>query len=940
MRALAILLFASLISITLAYTPMGGGVCECSECADCTDALNDNTDCYSEVKLISDLSSTTTCINNPRTENKTFNCQFHSITGNRANLTYGFAVLSNETSNITIRNCVIKSFFYGVFVSNSRQLIVRDSNISENAYAGIRGIDASGCHFENNILKNNTYANFFISNVSFSNFTDNDISYYETNYSVGFSVVSSTDNLFKNNDIHNLTNGFYIENSSARNIIDNNTIYNNSYGGIVLTSNSINNTISNNKINGVIGGIYLFQNSNNNSILHNDISNVYYAIYLYADSNNISYNNLSNGNRLIYLYSARKNVLSYNDIYNGTNHGIQLYNLSHNNVIVNNTIHLNMYGVYLDVGINENNSVIGNQIFENLYGINLKSSNNIIEKNLIYNSTEYGIDAAAFDCEISENEIYNNTRGLNIYNSSRITISNNIIYHNNNSNIQVYRSHDSLLYNNTAFDSIYSILITSFSSKINATENKCYNSSYCFYLVSNTQNVLTKNIANTSAYGIALYDSHENYIADNTVSDNGHGIYVRLSSRNNISNNIAYLNSNSFYLVDGSANNSFVNNTAYNSPYGFFITDVANTTIVGGNLFNLENGTYIRNSTTSLSNVHFYNNSKSFYASANLSSFLVLLSNVTFDNPSGNFENYTSLSITDVVDPDTAYSIDWTTNESNLPPRFRSFQNKYVKIKAENGAVSIDYISWHWLEDELLGGYYDENSFELWGYNNSLWTRLNDTPDTSTNTLSLADLNPSSDYGILEYNSSCMLINSSGDYYIKRNISGAPIDVTNIPGLSKACIVIASSDVSFDCRGYSIINNGTVDSAGIVINGSVSVPYSNITISNCSIFEYSYGAYVSHSNSVHLSNNTVIKNINGLFLNATNQSNLFKNIAYDNSNIGIYLISSSNNRLTGDRAYNNSNSGFFLVNSENLTITNSTSYNNNVGFQLSSTSGT
>ncbi|MEM2908530.1 MAG: NosD domain-containing protein, partial [Candidatus Bilamarchaeaceae archaeon] len=312
---------------------------------------------------------------------------------------------------------------------------------------------------------------------------------------------------------------------------------------------------------------------------------------------------------------------------------------------------------------------------------------------------------------------------------------------------------------------------------------------------------------------------------------------------------------------------------------------------------------------------------------------------MTFDNPSGNFENYTSLSITDVVDPDTAYSIDWTTNESNLPPRFRSFQNKYVKIKAENGAVSIDYISWHWLEDELLGGYYDENSFELWGYNNSLWTRLNDTPDTSTNTLSLADLNPSSDYGILEYNYSCMLINSSGDYYIKRNISGAPIDVTNIPGLSKACIVIASSDVSFDCRGYSIINNGTVDSAGIVINGSVSVPYSNITISNCSIFEYSYGAYVSHSNSVHLSNNTVIKNINGLFLDATNQSNLFENIAYDN-NIGVYLISSSNNRLTGDRAYNNSNSGFFFLNSENLTITNSTSYNNNIGFQLSSTSGT
>ncbi|MEM4194821.1 MAG: NosD domain-containing protein [Candidatus Anstonellales archaeon] len=893
MRISEFCIFLMLFSFVGAYTPIGGGVCECSNCGDCTNALNDYVDCYFEVRLGSDISSSDTCIQNLNARNKTFDCQFHSITGNLGNQTSGIIISSNETFNFTIKNCIINNFFYGIVIQDSLEINVINNNISENNYSGIVTSNISDCIFENNTLSNNAYASFFISTTESSSFVGNNISTIgNANHLNGFSVANSTYNLFRDNYIKELTNGFFLLNSH-HNIIEHNLLYNSSYGGIILyTEGNTNNTIKNNTIKNATGGIYIFQNSNNNSVIGNDISDVYYAVYLNGNSNNISYNNLSEGDRIVYLYSASRNILSQNNIYIGK-YGIQVHNFSSMNMIEDNTVYWNDYSIYLSDSALEGNFVINNRVFDSSYGITVRANNTIVEKNSIYNNTLEGITIVASDCNVSENEVYNNSRGLNIYNSSRIKVSGNAIYTNHNFNIQIYSSNDSLLYNNTGFDSLYSFLITSFSSRINVSENKCYNSSYCFYIVSNRNNMLFNNSANTSAYGIALYESHENVFRGNIVHDNGHSIYIRLSSNNNFYDNIVYSSDNAFILVDGSANNSFINNTAYNVTHGFSINDTKNTTIIGGSIHSAENGVYTQNSSASLSNVHFYNNTRSFYVSADDSYFLVELSNVTFDNPSGNYENYTSLSIADVVEPNTEYSINWTTTPSSLPTRFISFRNKYVKIKPEKGTVSIDSVSWHWTDDELLGGYYDENSFELWMYDGGSWSQLNGSPDVSSNTLSLTNLNPSSDYGILEYNSSCMIINYSGEHYIKKNITGALIDVPNIPGISKACILISASDVVFDCKGYSIRNSGIADSAGIIINGSLTHTYSNITISNCDISGYTYGVYLSNSNTVHSANNTIHNNTNGILLDKINRSGIFNSTYYENQEYQIHSTSGS-----------------------------------------------
>ncbi len=128
--------------------------------------------------------------------------------------------------------------------------------------------------------------------------------------------------------------------------------------------------------------------------------------------------------------------------------------------------------------------------------------------------------------------------------------------------------------------------------------------------------------------------------------------------------------------------------------------------------------------------------------------FIIYITNLTIDNPSGTYANYTALDITDTVNANTNYSINWTRNSSALPTGYTSFRNKWVNITNQSGSVSIDYIAWRWQNSESTG--YNEAKFELWKYDGVNWTMLNDTPDTTNNILSLTDMDPASEYGILQ----------------------------------------------------------------------------------------------------------------------------------------------------------------------------------------------
>jgi len=319
----------------------------------------------------------------------------------------------------------------------------------------------------------------------------------------------------------------------------------------------------------------------------------------------------------------------------------------------------------------------------------------------------------------------------------------------------------------------------------------------------------------------------------------------------------------------------------------------------------------LQNSTnTQVVNHTFYNNRYDFYVVSSASVYSFNMTTSYFLNPLGTYANYTVLSINDSVTASTSFFINWTTNSSTLPSNYVSFAQKYVNISNISGAVSIDAITWSWLDSELSG--YDESKFGLWKYNTT-WTLLNNTPNTTAHSLSLTSMNPASIYAILQDNSTtanCPVITSSGTTTMAANYTGAPNNVSEVLTNYFACVKIASSNVIFDCNGYNITGDGTDAAAsgwiGIVLNGSLT----NVTVKNCpAVSNYTYGIYAYWSNYSVFTNNTAYNNSqSGFQLSSSNYSNLTNNSAYNNS-YGFYFINSSNNTLTGNNLTNNTNNG-------------------------------
>jgi len=346
-----------------------------------------------------------------------------------------------------------------------------------------------------------------------------------------------------------------------------------------------------------------------------------------------------------------------------------------------------------------------------------------------------------------------------------------------------------------------------------------------------------------------------------------------------------------------------VNCTAYNSQYGMYIS---------------------ASNSTNITNSHLFNNGYDFYVSTDATERTVYLSNVSFDNPAGNYENYTILSINDKLEANTAYRINWTSNSSALPEDRFSFRQKFVNITSASGSVSIDSITWHWLDSEVTGNY-NESMFELWEYNSSGWSRLNYTPNIFTNTLGLTNMNPASIYGILQQNfSGCFYADRENTtYQLAGNLQGNKSDT--------ACITINATNVTINCAGYSIRGTDPGPTKAIMADH---VQY--ITVENCTGYNYSYGFYSDQMFYSSITNNTFYNNSNaGMYVYASNDNNFTNNRIYNNSGYGIYLYQSDSNIINNSEIYNNNIAGIYIYTwSAYNTIMNVNIVNNSIGIGL------
>ncbi len=220
-----------------------------------------------------------------------------------------------------------------------------------------------------------------------------------------------------------------------------------------------------------------------------------------SSNNNIVKNNIiSNNNYGIILKSSSNNELSGNIANSNQGTGISL-DSSTGNKLINNTAHSNVhYGI--EMKSSNGNLLSGNKYSNNHWGIHLSySSNNILKANEVINNQGRGISLDfSSGNNLNGNIVNSNLGGLNLYKSDSNMLSGNTINLNDGVGISFQAS------NNNEF------------SGNNATKNK----ERVIYMNAGGNNLLKDNTFNSNRNGIDLDSaSKNNRVFHNNFISNG-----------------------------------------------------------------------------------------------------------------------------------------------------------------------------------------------------------------------------------------------------------------------------------------------------------------------------------------------------------------------------------------------------------------------------------
>ncbi|MBD3247304.1 hypothetical protein GF378_01655, partial [Candidatus Pacearchaeota archaeon] len=278
-----------------------------------------------------DLETTGSCFT-ITVNNTVIDCQGHSIIGDGSGAHR--AIYADIKSNLTIKNCKISNFTYGIQMVIPQNSIIHNNTVNNSNY-GIRlGDGADFAYYNNvtnNIIRNTSYsldANYFF-NGSISNniIIDNGRGIY---------ISNSKYNTLANNTLINNTNGLEIISTSNYNEIEENNISENQEKGIHM-DDSDHNTLNKNGITNNSRGIYIISSDFNN-IINNSIknSNETGIEMISADNLLVQDNNFENNSKGIEIDSTDDNTISSNIFKDNYNYGIYLQQTYSNNISFNN----------------------------------------------------------------------------------------------------------------------------------------------------------------------------------------------------------------------------------------------------------------------------------------------------------------------------------------------------------------------------------------------------------------------------------------------------------------------------------------------------------------------------------------------------------------------------------------------------------------------------
>ncbi|MEM7819046.1 MAG: right-handed parallel beta-helix repeat-containing protein, partial [Candidatus Aenigmatarchaeota archaeon] len=273
-------------------------------------------------------SSSKACIN-ISANNITLDCLGNRIDGTDASNTYGINISrsSSQVTNITVKNCIVTDWYYGIYLYNASKNTIVDSTFNSNAYDGI-GIYYSSDNILTNITSYNNYMSGIYLQLS-SNNSLNQITSYNNSYGIylynrsnfnffsnittyntysGIAFYISSDNTLTNITAFNNSVGFYFH-TSSNNTLSNIILYNNGfsappYSGILIAFGS-NNTLTNITAFNNSRGIYLLSTLSNNIKSSSFHSNINYDYYLEnaSSTNNFTQTNFTSA-RTIYFYDT------------------------------------------------------------------------------------------------------------------------------------------------------------------------------------------------------------------------------------------------------------------------------------------------------------------------------------------------------------------------------------------------------------------------------------------------------------------------------------------------------------------------------------------------------------------------------------------------------------------------------------------------------------
>ena len=324
-------------------------------------------------------------------DNVTLDCQGNRIDGVDNANTYGVRIPNYD--NVTIRNCEVSDWAYGIDISSSAGSRIYNNFITSNTDRGINVVSGSTYNnlTNNTVFFNEDYGVVFASSSS-NNFSHGNVS-KNTNHGIWFStannnrveyaVVSfnaqdginldSSDNnvIYETNTTSNKARGIYAASSSG-NRIEGGKVVSNSNTGIWFYQSASNNVTSVNSSLNTNNGVYLESSSNGNRI-ENCIflDNGGNGIYSQSSSNNLIINiDASLNVRGIMISYGSGNNVSRSNIHSNDNEGMRL-TYTTNNYIIDTLINASPGDeVYADDTSSSNNYFINTTFDKNNISVN------------------------------------------------------------------------------------------------------------------------------------------------------------------------------------------------------------------------------------------------------------------------------------------------------------------------------------------------------------------------------------------------------------------------------------------------------------------------------------------------------------------------------------------------------------------------------------------